>query len=105
MFGRLVTIKLKVGSAEELVRINNNTIVPFLLKQTGFRDESLYIAPCGSEAIAKTTWTTKADAERYERTFRVEIVTALADVVEGKPMMEGFEFSGVAFENSFVKAA
>ena len=34
MFGRLVTIKLKVDSAEELARINQNTIIPLLRKQT-----------------------------------------------------------------------
>ena len=77
MFGRLVTIKLKVDSAEELVRINNDTIVPLLRKQKGFRDESLHIAPCGSEAIAKTTWMTKEDARSYDRLCSGEIRMAL----------------------------
>ena len=105
MFGRLVTIKLKVDSAEELVRINNDTIVPLLRKQRGFRGESLHIAPCGSEAIAKTTWTTKEDAHSYDRLCSGEIRMALAPVVEGKPMMEGFEFADAAFQKQFAKAA
>ena len=54
MFGRLVTIKLKVNSAGELAHINRTTIVPLLHAQEGFRGESLYIAPWGSEAIAKS---------------------------------------------------
>lgn len=105
MFGRLVTITLKADSAEELVRINNNIIVPLLRMQTGFRDESLYIAPCGSQAIAKTTWATKAAAESYDRLCHAEIVRALASVIEGKPMMEGFEFAGATFQEVFAKAA
>jgi hypothetical protein len=105
MFGRLVTIKLKVDAADELVRINKNTILPLLRAQKGFRDESLYIAPCGSKAIAKTTWATKADAESYDRLCRSEILMTLASVVEGKPLMEGFEFAGAAFQKAFSKAA
>lgn len=105
MFGRLVTIKLKVDSAEELARINKNTIVPLLQKQTGLRHESLHIAPCGSEAIAKTWWATKEDAESYDRVCYAEILIALANVVEGRPMMEGFELAGAAFEKALAKAA
>jgi hypothetical protein len=105
MFGRLVTIKLKVDSAEELARINKNTIVPLLRKQTGFRDESLHIAACGSEAIAKTSWATKEDADSYDRLCYAEIMLALENVVEGRPMVEGFEFAGAAFQRALAKAA
>lgn len=105
MFGRLFTINLKVNSAEELMRINQNTIVPLLHKQSGFRDESLHIAPCGLRAISRTTWTTKAGADTYDRLCRAEILMALATVVEGKPLMEGFEFAGASFQKAFAKAA
>ena len=105
MFGRLVTIKLKVNSAGELARINKQTIVPLLREQKGFRDESLYIAPWGSEAIAKSSWDTKEDAEAYDRMCYPRILMALSPVIDGKPMVESFEFVGVAFEKSIAKAA
>lgn len=105
MFGRLVTIRLKVDSAEELVRINNEIIVPLLRTLSGFRDESIYIAPCGSKAIAKTTWITKQDAQKYERFCHSEIFAALANVIEGKPLIEGFEFAGASFQKTLAKAA
>ncbi|HSB26318.1 MAG TPA: hypothetical protein VLE19_00625 [Pyrinomonadaceae bacterium] len=105
MFGRLVTIKLKVDSVEELARIYQNAIIPLLRKQNGFLDESLHIATCGSEAIAKTSWATKEDAKVYERLWRAEILIALANVVEGRPMMEGFECDGSTFQNALAKAA
>lgn len=105
MFGRLVTIKLKVNSAGELARINKKTIVPLLHEQKGFRDESLYIARWGSEAIAKSSWDTKEDAEAYDRMCYPRILMALSPVIDGKPMVESFEFVGAAFEKSIAKAA
>ena len=105
MFGRLVTIKLKVNSAGELARINKTTIVPLLHAQKGFRDESLYIAPWGSEAIAKSSWDTKQDAEAYDRVCYPRILMALARVIDGKPIVETFEFVGSAFQQTLAKAA
>ena len=105
MFGRLVTIKLKVNSAGELARINRKTIVPLLHEQKGFRDESLYIAPGGSEAIAKSSWDSKEDAEAYDRMCYPKILMALAPVIDGKPMVETFEFVGSGFQEAIGKAA
>ncbi len=105
MFGRLVTIKLKVNSAGELARINQKTIVPLLHAQKGLRNESLYIAPWGSEAIAKSSWDTKEDAEAYDRTCYPRILMALAPVVDGKPTVETYELVGFAFQQAIAKAA
>lgn len=105
MVGRLVSIKLKVNSAGELARINRKTIVPLLHAQQGFRDESLYIAPWGSEAIAKSLWDTKEDAEAYDRMCYPRILMALSRVVDGKPIVETFEFVGSAFPQAIAKAA
>ena len=65
MFGRQVTLKLKANSATELNRIAETEILPILRKQKGFRDETTFIAPERSEAIANSFWDTKADAEAY----------------------------------------
>ena len=105
MFGRLVTIKLKVNLAGELARINRTTIVPLLHAQKGFRGESLYIAPWGSEAIAKSWWDTKEDAEAYDLTCYPRIMMALSPVFDGKPTVETFEFVGSAFPPAMAKAA
>ena len=105
MLGRLVTIKLKADSAGELARINQETIVPLLHEQKGFRDESLYIAPWGSEAIAKSSWDTKEDAEAYDLTCYPRIMMALSPVFDGKPTVETFEFVGSAFSQAMAKAA
>ena len=105
MFGRLVTIKLKVNSAGELARINLTTIVPLLHAQKGFRGESLYVAPWGLEAIAKSSWDTKENAEAYNLVCYPRILMALALVVDGKPTVETYEFVGSGFQQAMAKAA
>ena len=101
MFGRHVTMKLKAGAAGDLTRINQNEIIPLLRRQKGFRDESLFIAPGRSEAIANSFWESKEDAEVYHRTGYPEVLKALSKVVEGTPIVESFEF----VESTIQKAA
>ena len=67
MFGRQITMKLKANSAKELTRINENEIIPLLRKHKGFRDETTFIAPERSEAIANSFWDSKEDADAYSR--------------------------------------
>jgi hypothetical protein len=92
MFGRQVTLKLKANSATELNRIAETEILPILRKQKGFRDETTFIAFDRSEAIANSFWDTKADAEAYDRTAYVEVLKALANVIDGTPTVKTFEF-------------
>lgn len=105
MLGRLVTMKLKVNSAEELTRINKDEIIPLLRKQKGFRDESLFIAPGGSEAIANSFWETKEDAETYHRTGYREVLKSLSRVVVGTPIVETFEFAESASQKAVARTA
>ena len=104
MLGRLVAIKGEVDSSEELASINN-PIVPLLRKQTRFRNESLHIVRCGSEPIAKTSWATKGNARSYDHLCYAEIQIALANVVEGRPLMEGFKLASATFQKPLAKAA
>jgi heme-degrading monooxygenase HmoA len=93
MFGRHVTMKLKVNSAGELTRIYENKIIPLLRKQKGFRDESLFVAPEGSKAIATSSWDTKEDAKAFHTAGYPEALKALSNVVKGTPIVESFEFA------------
>ena len=93
MFGRQVTLKLKANSATELNRIAADEILPILRKQKGFRDETTFIAPERSEAIANSFWDTKADAEAYDHTAYAEVLKALSNVIDGTPTVKNFEFA------------
>jgi len=93
MFGRQVTLKLKANSATELNRIAEAEILPILRKQKGFRDETTFIAPERSEAIANSFWDTKADAEAYGSTAYSEVLKTLSNVIDGTPTVKTFEFA------------
>src|SRR6266536_217349 len=84
MFGRQITMKLKANSAKELTRINENEIIPLLRKHKGFRDETTFIAPERSEAIANSFWDSKEDADAYSRVGYAEVLKTLSNLLEGK---------------------
>src|ERR1700730_1616118 len=105
MFGRHVAMRLKVNSAGELTRINENAIIPLLRKQNGFRNESLHIAPGHREAIANSFWDTREDAEVYHRTSYPQVLKALSNVVEGTAIVESFDVADSAFEKVAAKTA
>ena len=100
MFGRQVTMKLKPNSAPELTRIADNEIIPILRKQKGFRDETTFIAPERSEAVANSFWDTKDDAEAYNRSAYPEVLKTLANVIDGTPSVKTFEFANSTFHKS-----
>lgn len=105
MFGRQVTMKLKPNSAPELTRIADNEIIPILRKQKGFRDETTFIAPERSEAIANSFWNTREDAEAYNRTGYPEVLKTLSNVIDGTPTVKTFEFATSTFHTTGVAAA
>jgi hypothetical protein len=100
MFGRQITMKLKANSAKELIRINENEIIPMLRTHKGFRDETTFIAPERSEAVANSFWDTKEDAEAYGRAGYPEVLKTLSNVVEGTPTIKSFEFANSTFHKT-----
>lgn len=109
MFGRHVTMKLKVDSAVEFRHINDHQIVPLLRKQKGFREGSLFVDPGGLVAIETSSWDTKDDAKddaiAYQRAGYREVLKALASVVEGTPMVESFEVAESKHQKAAAKSA
>jgi heme-degrading monooxygenase HmoA len=71
MFARILDFEVKLEKKEEFVKAVKNEIVSILRKQNGF----LEILPFfpekmrGEKVITISLWTTKSDAERYEREF------------------------------------
>ncbi len=100
MFGRQITMKLKANSAKELTRLNDNEIIPMLRKHKGFRDETTFIAPERSEAVANSFWDSKEDAEAYSRVGYPEVLKTLSSVLDGTPTVKTFEFAKSTFHQS-----
>jgi hypothetical protein len=100
MFGRQVTLKLKTNSVTELTRLTDNEIIPMLRKHKGFRDETTFIAPERSEAIANSFWDTKEDAEAYNVAGYPEVLKTLSSVLDGTPTVKTFEFANSTFHKT-----
>jgi hypothetical protein len=98
-------MRLKANSAKELTRINDSEIIPMLRKHKGFRDETTFIAPERSEAIANSFWDSKEDAEAYSRVGYSEVLKTLSNVLDGTPTIKTFEFANSTFHQAAVKTA
>jgi len=70
MFARILDFAVKPEKKEEFVKVMRNQVLPILKKQNGFR-EILPFFPekMGEKVFTISLWTTKQDAERYEREF------------------------------------
>ncbi len=79
MFARILDYEVKLEKKEEFVKVIKNEVLPILKKQTGFLD----ILPFFPEKMREekviniSLWTTKADAERYEREFYPKVFDIL----------------------------
>ncbi len=71
MFARILDFEVKPEKKEEFVKVLKNQVLPILKKQNGF----LEILPFFPEKMKEekvctiSLWTSKLDAERYEREF------------------------------------
>ena len=79
MFARILDFEVKTEKKEEFVRVIKNEILPILKKQNGF----LEILPFFPErmklnkVITISLWTTKQDADRYEREWYPKVFDTL----------------------------
>jgi hypothetical protein len=88
MFTRKVKMRLKPNSAVEFSRVFKNDIIPELKKQHGFRDEVTFVSPERAEAIAISFWDGKDNADAFGRNAYAGLVSKLAHLVEGEPLVE-----------------
>jgi len=79
MFARILNFEVKPEKKDEFVKAIKNEVVPILKKQTGF----LEILPFFPEKMKEekvfniSLWTTKADAERYEKENYAKVLNIL----------------------------
>ena len=76
MFARILDYEVKMEKKEEFVKVIKNEVLPILKNQAGF----LEILPFFPEKMKEekvfvvSLWTTKADAERYEKEFYPKVL-------------------------------
>ena len=79
MFARILDFEVKLEKKEEFVKVIKNEVLPILKKQTGFLEILPFFPEKMKEekVITISLWTTKADAERYEREFYPKVLDIL----------------------------
>ena len=93
-------MKLKANSAAELTRINESELIPLLLRQKGFRDETTFINPERSKAITNSFWDTKEDEEAFSCKGYLQVLKALSNMLLEAPTLEKFEFAHSTFHSA-----
>ena len=97
MYARNVTLHLKADGAAEFTRRVETDILPVLRKQNGFQDEMTLVAANGADALAISLWDKKESADAYNRDAYPEVLKSLVNVLDGTPVIGGYEVSNSTF--------
>jgi heme-degrading monooxygenase HmoA len=91
MFTRVVEITTRSEKMHELGNSIRNKVLPILREQPGFLEEIVLISAVEpNRVLAISFWSTKADAERYEREQYGAISEVVAGFVEHPPVIRTF---------------
>ncbi len=66
MYARVVNVQLKQGMLDEAKRIINESVVPVLKEQKGFKSQFLLTQQDTNKAISINLWETEADLTAFE---------------------------------------
>lgn len=91
MFARIVTMPLKPGSAPELKRAIENSVIPLLRKHKGFLDEIALVRSDGKVALGISFWDSNESAEAYMDSGYDEVMKALENVIDGPAHLQVFD--------------
>jgi heme-degrading monooxygenase HmoA len=92
MFTRVVEITTKAGKARELTRTINDKVLALLRTQPGFVDEVTLISDQNPDRVlALSFWSTKEDAEKYNRETFPKVNEIIRGSIEGSPKVQTFD--------------
>jgi hypothetical protein len=79
MFARILDFEVKMEKKEEFLKVMRNQVLPILKKQNGFQEILPFFPEKMREdkAFTISLWTTKQDAERYEREWYPKVFDIL----------------------------
>ncbi|MBZ5665816.1 MAG: hypothetical protein LAO30_14535 [Acidobacteriia bacterium] len=83
MFARILAFEVKAEKKEELVKVIKDQVLPILRKQIGFLEVLPFFQKKVTEEKVFTIslWTTRRDAERYEKEFYPKVLEILKPFV------------------------
>ena len=83
MFARMLTFEVKAEKKKEFGKVGNDQVLPILRKQIGFLEALPFFQTKASveKVFTISLWTTRHDAERYEREFYPKVQEILKPFV------------------------
>ena len=104
MFVRKISFQLKPNMFAEFSRTFEKDIIPVLNKQQGFKGEISFATPGSRDVLAISVWDTQKNADLYNSKAYNDVLTMLANVVEGTPKVETTEVLHSTFNEISVAA-
>ncbi len=94
MYARAVNLQFQTGKVDEASRIVNESIVPVMKEQKGFKGQLLLTQRDTGKAISINLWETEADLTAFETSplYR-ELLGKLAGALAAPPAAERYEVS------------
>jgi heme-degrading monooxygenase HmoA len=79
MFARNLAFEVKLEKKEEFVKVSKDQVLPILKKQVGFLEVLPFFQTKANveKVFIISLWTTRQDAERYEREFYPRVLDTL----------------------------
>ena len=87
MFVRKISFQLKPNTFAEFNRTFEKEIIPVLNKQQGFKGEITFATPGSTDVLAISLWDTQKNADLYDSKTYKEVLSILANVIEGTPKL------------------
>jgi hypothetical protein len=105
MFARNVSFHLKSNMLSDYTRTFENSILPLLRKQGGFKDELTLSGSSGTDITAISLWDNKASADTYNTNTYPEVLKTIARFIEGTPKVHTSDVVNSTFHKITARAA
>jgi len=94
MYARAVSIQFQPGKVDEASRIVQDSIVPAMKGQKGFKGQLLLTQKDTGKAMSINLWETEADLTTFETSpIYKELLGKLGSILAGPPAGERYEVS------------
>jgi quinol monooxygenase YgiN len=91
MFTRIVELTAKPGKNRQLADTIDEKVLPILKRQKGFVDETVFISDKDdNRVLAQGFWSTKEDAEQYQRAEYQKVHDTIRHLLESEPVIRTF---------------
>ena len=92
MFVLVATTHVKPNAGDAFAQAFEQTLLPSLRAQPGFKDEMLFVAPGGPDVVAVTFWQSRETAEAFQRVAWTSFLNGLASVIDS-PTVRAFQLA------------